>query len=367
MPDAQDYLATTGLIPGVALGMPGSDQTPPPQQAQPQAPQTPSMAGVRPPLLPALPQYQNIPQAPRQDFADPIKAFQNPAVVLATLGSLLTRSPLTTAMNAGGAAMEAFHKGDMQTAELKRKEWDDAAKQAEAQNKLELEKYKEAWHRRDVDIQERFADMVGLAAGFDDPLIRAAIQTHNIPVLEKLLIAKETVQNQMERDRQIMKERLAEAIIRSQGRGAAQAQKQQQQQQQLDSIVNQIDRVQQIIKKHPDTAVVGIGGMLNRAGEFLSGGSDFGEFEQLVRSIQTQVPRALTGVGRISAAERKNIDTIVPGLGVMRNTQQVYNELEALKKILQRKDLIEPEVQSDPLEGMTNDQIIEELKRRGEL
>lgn len=191
MPDAQDYLADRGMIPGVALGMPGSDQAPPPQQAQPQAPQAPSMAGVRPPPLPALPQYQNIPQAPRQDFADPIKAFQNPAVVLATLGSLLTRAPLTTAMNAGGAAMEAFHKGDMQTAELKQKEWEQAARQAEAQNKIELEKYKEAWERRDVDVKQKFAELAALGAGYSDPLINAAVASGNPEIVEKIILARE--------------------------------------------------------------------------------------------------------------------------------------------------------------------------------
>lgn len=194
--DPQDYLAGIGMLkeqmPAFLQARSAMAMQPVPQQVQ--QPQQPQMPDVRPPPLPSLPRYQDIPPSPQHEFSDTINVFKNPAVVLATLGSLFTRAPLTAAMNAGGAAMEAYHKGDQETAQLKQKEWEQAARQAEQQNKIELEKYKEAWERRDVDVKQKFAEMAALAAGYKDSLINAAVASGNIDVVEKILVARETAQ-----------------------------------------------------------------------------------------------------------------------------------------------------------------------------
>ena len=112
---------------------------------------------------------------PKQNFTDPIKAFQNPAVVIATLGSLFTRAPLTAAMNAGGAAMEAYHKGEAEQFAIKRDEWKENLDRAIQINKIELEKYEVAWKRSDAAVKgarvKRLPKVAMMTAGFWNALI----------------------------------------------------------------------------------------------------------------------------------------------------------------------------------------------------
>ena len=305
-------------------------------------------------------------EPPKQNFTDPIKAFQNPAVIIATMGSLFTRAPLTAAMNAGGAAMEAYHKGEAEQFAIKRDEWKENLDRAIQLNKIELEKYDAAWKRSDAAVKDKMAEMQAIASGMKNEAVLAAIRNADpdrvMGIYENLRKGQEKLEEA--REKQASMERIA--AERSRALGAKQDQKTQQRQEQVNSIVNQIDRVQQIIKQNPDKTTVGIGGMANRAEEWLTGGSDLGEMEQLLRTIQIQIKPALTGSNRMTATERKQLDTIVPGLGVMRSTEQVYNELEKMKKILQKKDLIVPEVEADPLAGVSQDEIAAELARRGE-
>lgn len=191
--DPQDYLAARDLL--------KQRMTPPPEPAPP-------MPAVRPPPIPAPPQFQDIPKPPKQQYSDPIQAFQNPAILLASLGSLFTRAPLTAAMNAGAAAMEAYHKGDKETLELKQKEWEEQAKQAQEQNKVELEKYKDIWMRRDVDVKQKFAELAAYAAGYKDQLLNAAVASGNTDIVEKVILARETAQMHLSQSLNLYEEKL---------------------------------------------------------------------------------------------------------------------------------------------------------------
>lgn len=122
--------------------------------------------------------------APHQDFTDPIKAFQNPAVVIATLGSLFSRAPLTAAMNAAGAAMEAYHKGEAETFKLKRDEWKENFDRALEINKIELEKYQAAWRRSDAAVKDKMAEMLAVAAGQKNETMIAAIKSGQIDKID---------------------------------------------------------------------------------------------------------------------------------------------------------------------------------------
>lgn len=304
---------------------------------------------------PANPNLQNIQRPPHEDYTDPLKVFQNPAVLIASLGSLFTRAPLTTALKAGAGAMEAYHKGEKEEFDRQTEIWKNNTESAMQQNKVELEKYNAEWKKADLAVSERMAKLQAIASGTKDEVLMAAIKSGRIERIDGLLDAREKAN-----------EKLGEALLRYQSQSARNNQKQVEKQQQLDSVVNQIDRAMQIIKNHPGESVVGLGGMVGRAKEFISGeGSDVSEFEPLIRTIQTQAQRVLAGTTRVNKADREKIDTIVPGLGAFKNTQQVYNALAQLKVILEKKDLLEPE--TDPLSGATPEEIREELRRRGDL
>lgn len=80
------------------------------------------MAGVTVPTLPADAGKPFTPPAP----TDPKQVWASAAMVLAGLGSLLTRQPLTTAMNAAAGAIQAFHKGDQEAANAALQQWKSA-------------------------------------------------------------------------------------------------------------------------------------------------------------------------------------------------------------------------------------------------
>jgi hypothetical protein len=157
---------------------------------------------------PAQPNLQSVPKAPRQEYQDPMKAFGSPAVILATLGSLFTRHPLKVAFNSAAAAMEGYHKGDKEKAELEQKNWQEATEAAIAQNKLELEKYQAAWKETEHNVAERQAKLQAIAAGVKDEVVLAGLKTGNLDLIWKTLEKREQAMDklvqfqQQEKDRQ---------------------------------------------------------------------------------------------------------------------------------------------------------------------
>ena len=141
--------------------------------------------------IPPDPKFKDIPKPEKFDYSDPIKVFQNPAVVLATLGSLFSRAPLTAALNAGGAAMEAYHKGEADKFAQKKEEWKEALDQSIKQNEVELERYNVAWKKSDAVVKDKLAQMQALAAGVKDEVLIAGIKTGEIDRIDKILEKRE--------------------------------------------------------------------------------------------------------------------------------------------------------------------------------
>jgi hypothetical protein len=133
------------------------------------------------------------------EFREALDVFKNPAVVLAGLGSLFTRRPLTTAMNAAAEAMNGYQQGQEDTFKLKQKEWEDSTKAALEQNNIELEKYKEAWDLHDRNASEAFAKLYAQAAGNDDPTMKAAVQSGKFDIVEKLIMMREQAKTGFEK------------------------------------------------------------------------------------------------------------------------------------------------------------------------
>lgn len=156
-----------------------------------------ALEGRRTPV-PADPKLSNIPEPPKQDFTDPIKAFQNPAVVIATLGSLFSRAPMTAALNAGGAAMEAYHKGEAETFAMKREEWKEASEKAREQNQKELELYNAQWKKHGAAVADKMAEMQAIAAGVKDEVMIAGLKTGQLERIDKILEAREKANDKLE-------------------------------------------------------------------------------------------------------------------------------------------------------------------------
>lgn len=126
------------------------------------------LANEAPEPMPAKPVMKDLPQKPEYQFRDTMEAFQNPAMALVILGSLLTRNPLKAAIKSGAAAMQGFAKGDQAAYEKNRADWKDNLDAALAQNRQEIEKYREVLEERRTSATEKLARINGLAAANRD-------------------------------------------------------------------------------------------------------------------------------------------------------------------------------------------------------
>lgn len=78
---------------------------------------------------------------PKPDYKSPLEAYGSAASWIATFGSLLTREPLTNALNASAAVMNAQREGDMQKFNDSMKIWEAETKNASEMHKYELDSY----------------------------------------------------------------------------------------------------------------------------------------------------------------------------------------------------------------------------------
>lgn len=101
---------------------------------------------------------------PKAETTSPEKAWGSAAMMLAMFGSLMTRKPMNTALEAAAGVLNAYHKGDVEVANQKFKEWqvanENAMKMVQYQNQTyqhilgELDK-RESLSRQDYDSQVR--------------------------------------------------------------------------------------------------------------------------------------------------------------------------------------------------------------------
>lgn len=116
------------------------------------------LSKLRAPKMPPPPQFQG---------RDEWQAFGSAGTVLAMFGSLFSRRPMTAAMNAAAASMEAIRNGDLQTYALQTKAWKDqselALKQADMENgiiKTILDDDSKSWDQRLV-LAKAYASSLG--------------------------------------------------------------------------------------------------------------------------------------------------------------------------------------------------------------
>ena len=148
--------------------------------------------------IPAPPQLHDMPQAPKEQFDSPFNAFKDPMILLAGLGSLLTRQPLTTAMTAATEAMNGYHQGQKDVFQQKKSNFDEQVKAALAQNNIELTRYKELIEHRSMSMDEKMGQMYAASGQFNDPLMRAAVESHNWPAVVKLAEGRDKAQTAAE-------------------------------------------------------------------------------------------------------------------------------------------------------------------------
>lgn len=100
-----------------------------------------------PPPVPLVP-----PPAPQTKQYNPSEAWGSAAMIVAGLGSLLTRRSMTNAINAGAAVMNAYKQGDSNAAAAAMETWKAETKNALETNKYEAQQYDNILKAHDYDI-----------------------------------------------------------------------------------------------------------------------------------------------------------------------------------------------------------------------
>lgn len=157
---------------------------------------------------------RDVPEAPKEVLQNPLKAFGDVATVLAMFGSLKTRAPLTSALNAAAAGMNAFQKGDHDRVEEERENWKEATDEALKQNQIELNKYQQIRDKFGDDQRTLQAHLAANAAAFDDQTKLAALRSGDVGTAIKLIETQENQQIKLQqihdlqvyRDQQIKKD-----------------------------------------------------------------------------------------------------------------------------------------------------------------
>lgn len=125
---------------------------------------------------PSAPKLEDITPPPDTEYRDPTQALGSIASVLAMLGSMKTRAPLTAALNSAASSMIGFHQGDKERAKLEREKWQDNLYRGLQQNQIELQKYMSELQKANFDMSKAQNGFRLIAAENDHQQMMAAIE-----------------------------------------------------------------------------------------------------------------------------------------------------------------------------------------------
>lgn len=154
--------------------------------------------------IPNSPPPQLEPEPQLKDFqTDPWQSFGSFAGVLASLGSLMTRKPLTSALNAGAEVMKARTKGDYQAYTDAYNKWkvnsDNAWKMAD----WHQTQTKDMYERLKDDQSSLNAEMEVWAKSTQDPTLDHAIKGVD---LQNAVLSRDKAMTELKKSNELIKE-----------------------------------------------------------------------------------------------------------------------------------------------------------------
>jgi hypothetical protein len=110
----------------------------------------------------------------------------SPAMILAALGSLMTQTPLTTALNAGAGVMKAYREGDQEAAQHQMEVW-----KAATANALRLQDYQDKIYnasikKLDTETSTALAELTANAAAFRDNIMLDAAKSRDLDLIANI-------------------------------------------------------------------------------------------------------------------------------------------------------------------------------------
>jgi hypothetical protein len=117
---------------------------------------------------------------PKEATSDPFQAFGQPAMYLAVFGSLLTRNPLATAVNAGAGVLKNTQALDSAAAQRQYEEWKVRSDNAVKLAQYEMNAYKAALGEKNTTVREKEVAMRTAAAVFKNPNLQSILDSDGV-------------------------------------------------------------------------------------------------------------------------------------------------------------------------------------------
>ena len=132
--------------------------------------------------MPPMPQAQNTP---------PANIWGSAAMAMAAIGSLMTRQPMTAALNSAAGVMKAFKQGDMDMANAEFARWKVASENALKVHNFQMEQYKAALSEISSDERTAMAKLKTLAVTFHDTNMEKIADSRNAIAAKHLVLDQE--------------------------------------------------------------------------------------------------------------------------------------------------------------------------------
>jgi hypothetical protein len=122
---------------------------------------------------------------------DPVKSFGSWASAVGVLGSLLTRRPLSSALNASAAAMNAQRSNDLAAYKEARDAWKENTELAMKQSEYELRVYDGIYKRAGLSHNEKMAEISAAAAANKDEAMSYMLQAKGVEGYQELMQSRQ--------------------------------------------------------------------------------------------------------------------------------------------------------------------------------
>jgi hypothetical protein len=159
---------------------PGSPLAKTLEAGPPGVPQPPPHQRLNIPPMPQMPDQKQLgPPPDAKQFQQNSIEFASAMAVLGAVAGRFTRQPGGAALGAFAAAVNGWQTGNLQAYEEANKKWEEQTKQTIANNKMEMDKYKQILQNRQINIDEQMSQIQLVATQFHNDMMYQAAASKN--------------------------------------------------------------------------------------------------------------------------------------------------------------------------------------------
>lgn len=148
--------------------------------------------GLRPPSM------SDLPKMPEAKHTSPFQVWGSSAMLMMAIGSLMTRQHLTTAMNAGAAAIKAYQQGDVEQTNADFARWKVSYENALRQHDFQMELYKSAIGKLEKDKEQAWAELKTYAGMMHDSAMERIADQKSRYEAERLMLDHQKLNIQLQ-------------------------------------------------------------------------------------------------------------------------------------------------------------------------